>query len=437
MATTTEHVDVDPVTDSEPDAAASRRAPRSAKGQRLVALSRELAPRFAAHADQIEREQRFPEHLLASVGEAGFFRMMLPAELGEDDVDPVSTMELVETFARVDAAVAWCVSLANAGCSMAAGLDLAAARELFDGDPLTNVAGGPTSTDAVARRVDGGWRVTGRWTFASGSGHATLFMAAAEVHDAAGVETVTADEPGAGLPRIIVFFMPRSDVELEAGSWDTLGLRGTASGNFRATDVFVPERFAFSFYDPLRLTATTQPSSPFAAIALGVAQHALDAYAELAARKSHDGMFRAQGAPKLRELPLVQDQIGRVAAELMATRTWVYDLVEQQWAARVHGHPLSAEVRAAIPAISAHAVAIAERVVDVVVKQSGTSGIRHGAEIERCFRDIHTVATHLGASTNAYADLGRRVLGVPPVPRAQDPATTAYLLARFGVPSVD
>ncbi len=411
-------------------------AARTVKGRRLVDVARDLAPQFAPYADEIEREQRFPEHLLRATGESGFFRMLLPAELGEDDVDPVSTIELVETFARVDGAVAWCVSLANAGCSLAAGLSLDAARELFDADPLTNVAGGPTSIDAIARAVDEGWLVNGRWTFASGSGHATLFLAAAEVHGPDGVQTVAEGEPGAGLPRIIVFFMPRADIEIEAGSWDTLGLRGTASGNFRATEVFVPERFAFSFYDPLRLTATMAPASPFAAIALGIAQHALDAFADLSARKSHDGMFRAQGAPKLRELPLIQDQIGRVSAELMATRTWVYDLVGQQWAAQVDQSPLPPETRAGLAVMSAHTVAVAERVVDVVVKQSGTSGIRHGAEIERCFRDIHTVATHLGASTNAYGDLGRRVLGVPLAPRIQDPATSAYLLARFGQPSL-
>ena len=128
------------------------------------------AAELAAAADEIERQRELPEAVVAVLVERGFFRLLLPRSLGGAELLPATFVPVIEEIAKADASTAWCLNQAS-GCSMtAAYLEPAAAREIFGG-PRGILAWGPGP--GKARVVDGGYRVTATFSFASGSHNAT------------------------------------------------------------------------------------------------------------------------------------------------------------------------------------------------------------------------------------------------------------------------
>src|SRR5262249_25738286 len=133
--------------------------------------ARALAPEIEALAERIEEERRLPPALVAKLVDAGLFSMLLPRSLDGGEVDPATFAMVIEEVARADASTAWCLCQAS-GCSMSAAyLKPAVAQEVF-GAPGSILAWGP-GPDARAVAADGGYRVTGTWSFASGCRHAT------------------------------------------------------------------------------------------------------------------------------------------------------------------------------------------------------------------------------------------------------------------------
>ena len=139
----------------------------------LVARARELAPAIAATADKAERIRRIPEPLLDELHAARLFRMLYPRSVGGDEVEPATYIDAVGELARADGSVGWCVSIANSIGLFAPYLDLDAARTVF-GDPRSTCAWGPPN-DCRGTAVPNGYRVSGRWDFASGCRHATCY----------------------------------------------------------------------------------------------------------------------------------------------------------------------------------------------------------------------------------------------------------------------
>src|SRR5215475_9582788 len=135
-----------------------------------VARARELGPAVAAAAASIESGQRIPEPLATQLHRSRLLRMLLPRAADGEQIEPVTYCKAVEEIARHDASVGWLVFVANSAALIAAFLDEAVARTIF-ADPRTVIAWGPPNASrAVA--VAGGYRVSGRWSFASGCRHA-------------------------------------------------------------------------------------------------------------------------------------------------------------------------------------------------------------------------------------------------------------------------
>ena len=138
-----------------------------------LARARELSPRIAAAADEIERTRRIPEAVLDALRGAGFFRLLLPRSFDGGELGPVTFTQVIEEIAKADASTAW-VLCQTAGCSMSAAfLSPEVARGVF-GDRRSVMAWGP-GPGARAVAADGGYRVTGTWSFARGGRQATWF----------------------------------------------------------------------------------------------------------------------------------------------------------------------------------------------------------------------------------------------------------------------
>src|ERR1700761_6518554 len=128
--------------------------------------ARGLAAIIATHADAIDRTQRFPAPLLEAMHEARIFKMLLPRSVGGDQIMPSAYMRALEEVSRAEGSVGWCVSIANCNGLISAWMDLPIAREIWGGGRTTVAWGPPNESKAIA--VPGGYRITGRWEFASG-----------------------------------------------------------------------------------------------------------------------------------------------------------------------------------------------------------------------------------------------------------------------------
>ena len=160
------------------------------RGAGYLERARGFVPELAAAAPEIERRRELPEPILAAMVERGFFRMLLPRSVGGGELLPAPYVRVVEEIAKGDASAAWCLNQ-GAGCSMtAAYLEPAAAKEVF-GDPRGILAWGPGP--GKARIVDGGYRVTATWSFASGSHNATWLGCHVPIYDETGKQLLHAD----------------------------------------------------------------------------------------------------------------------------------------------------------------------------------------------------------------------------------------------------
>ena len=272
--------------------------------------------------------------------EERLFRMLLPGAYGGEEVDPVTWFRAMEALAMLDASTAWCVGQIN-GCAMAASaLEPAVARTIW-GEPRAVLSWGPP-VKARADEADGGHRLTGEWTLASGSRHATWLGLMAQVFDKGGA---SGPSPGAA---IRIFLAPAASAEW-VDNWNAVGLRATNSGGYRFTDRFVPQGYSLSrsYLGEVRLAGPLYKfplnslfAIGFSAVALGIARSMLDAVIALAKEKRP-----YLGKQTLRDSHLVQFQIGEAEARLRSARGYVEATAARVWQAVVASGELTTPQR--------------------------------------------------------------------------------------------
>ncbi len=375
-----------------------------------LARVRELAPAIVAAADTIERTRRIPEKLLTELHEARLFRMLLPLSVGGDELDPVIYVRAVEAAASHDGSIGWCLSIANSIGLIAPYLDLEIARAIFGG-PRATCAWGPPN-EGTAKAVPGGYRVTGQWSFASGCRHSSWMGAHGNVVEADGSLRLNRF----GRPTIRTWLFPTEQATL-IDTWDTIGLRGTASDSYRVDDLFVSEEFSSTREDPEarqepgRLYAFPQQtmySVGISSVALGLARGMLDAFIELACRKTPRGMVR------LADSGVVQAEIAKCEARLGAARAYLYDTIGEIYETADAVAPIDIPARGRVRLAGTHAIAMAVSVADYTYKAAGVDAIFPGSPFMRRFRDIHTVSQQIQSRDVHFETCGQILLGNPP-----------------------
>jgi len=369
-----------------------------------------LAASITAAADTIERTRRIPEPLLSELHEARLFRMLLPLSAGGDEIDPVSYVRAVEAAASHDGSIGWCLSIANSTSLIAPYLDSAIARRIFG--PLRSTCAWGPPNDCTARAVPGGYRVTGQWSFASGCRHSSWIGAHGCVVEPDGSLRLNRF----GRPTIRTWLFPVEQATL-LDTWDTIGLRGTASDSYRVDDLFVAEEFSSTREDP---ELRTEPGPLYAfpqqtlysvgisSVALGLARGMLDAFIELACRKTPRGMVR------LADSGVVQAEIAKCEAKLGAARAYLLDTLGEIYAAAGSAAPIDIPARGRVRLAGTHAISTAVSVADYTYKAAGVDAIFPGSPFMRRFRDIHTVSQQIQSRDVHYETCGQILLGNPP-----------------------
>jgi indole-3-acetate monooxygenase len=364
------------------------------EAEQLSALARELAP-------SIERERRLPEELVARLRASGLFRMGAPSRVGAAEATPAVMLRCAEEVARGDGSAGWCVSIAATSSLLGGWLSGEGLAEVF-GNP-ENVAAGVWAPRGAARRVDGGYRVSGRWAFCSGITHSDYLFGGCTVEDRSG---------GSSTPRVLG--MPVTELEV-VDSWHTSGLRGTGSHDAVAKDVFVPEHRSLWLLEPptsdaplYRFPIFSLFALSISAAALGIARGALDDLRELAVDKVGLGSSRT-----LAQRPATWAAVGAAEASLRAARAFYYQAIEEAWTAAQSAQPVSVELRIGLRLAATHAVRTAADVARSMYDLGGGAAIYETSPLQRRFRDTHTATAHFQVNPATWELTGRLLLEQP------------------------
>jgi alkylation response protein AidB-like acyl-CoA dehydrogenase len=255
-----------------------------------------------------------------------------------------------------------------------------------------------------AVRTDGGYRITGRWPFASGSPFATWL---------GGMSVVCGDDgspvtDASGQPQRLLAIWPADQARL-IDTWDGLGLRGTGSGDFEISDLFVPDEqvnpgfYGPPAYDRALFRIKEMPEVGHGAHALGIASAALEAFTSAVNAKPAQGSARqaAMGHQQAHQIAFA-----RADALVRAARALLHGTVRAAYAdASVHPE-LSLELRVRLREANIFAVRAAKDAVGLIFDMAGSSAVYRGRPIEQAFRDISTAANHTNYMEAAYAAVG-------------------------------
>jgi alkylation response protein AidB-like acyl-CoA dehydrogenase len=382
-----------------------------------LARVRELGPLIEASAAEGERIRQLPEALVAALHDAGLYRLLLPRALDGAELDPVGFTRVMEAVSRADASTAWCLCQAS-GCTMITGYVVPeVAREIF-GDRRAVLAWGP-SPDGRAVLADGGYRVSGTFTFASGCRQATWLGGQCAIHEPDGTPRRRPD--GSVEARWMLF--PAAEAAI-VDTWQVIGLRATGSDSFTVSDLFVPQEHSAARDDPAErrlggplycFPTTSLYASGFAGVALGNARSALDAFVRLAQAKRPRGLSQP-----LRESAVIQSELARSEARVGAARALLLTSLGEVWRGVVETGRLELGERVRIRLAATHAITEATAAVDWAYHAAGATAIFDAHPFERRFRDAHTVAQQVQGRQTHFETVGRVLLGL-------EPDTTAFI----------
>ncbi|MDA0734074.1 MAG: acyl-CoA dehydrogenase family protein [Chloroflexi bacterium] len=369
--------------------------------------ARELAERVAENADRIGRECQIPTELAAEMADKGFFRLLLPRRLGGAELEHPDFLRILEIFAAADGSTAWTLNQNNVWSTNSVRLSDKTAQEIWS-EQRTVVTNGPPTSSAVAVPVEGGYKLSGRWFFSSGSSHATWIGALAPVRPTGKQPTDSEDYR--------VLLLPKSEVNFLPDTWEVSGLRGTASFGFEINDVFVPnDRTYEQNGDPLNggplycIPRTLLFACGFSTVALGIARASLTTAINLSSTRTP-----ARVIGLMQEQKTTQRLIGEAEAILRSARAFLQQSASAVWQSACKTQTLSTEERVNLRLASTHGIRQAAQVVDIAYGLVGSGSIFPTNPIHRRFQDIHVITQHIQGRPTHYETAGQFLLGLEP-----------------------
>jgi indole-3-acetate monooxygenase len=376
---------------------------------RILAEVQALAPEITARAAEIEVARRIPLDLVEKLRSIGIFRALAPRSHGGLELDMPAAIKIIDALCRIEGSIGW-VTMIGMGSAIFASL---VQREIYDqiyakGPDV--IFSGSVQPAGTAEAVDGGWRVSGRWPFASGCQHADwLFGLCIMSKDG---KPLPGSAGECGPPMVRGFVLPACEWQIE-DTWYVTGLKGTGSHHISLKDKVIP---ANKFFD----LATGEPCLPgplyqavpqfipllLLPVGTGVASGALDELAQLA----NTGRQQQRATAPMRDLETFQLELGRVEADLRAIRAFADAQIESHWrhalAGTLKDDALLAEGAQAATWIMAACVCIA----DECFRLGGGSALYDTSPLQRRMRDLHAAAQHAAVHQRNYGKSGKLLL---------------------------
>jgi alkylation response protein AidB-like acyl-CoA dehydrogenase len=377
----------------------------------IAAVVAEVAQLIEECRGRQEQERRLDPQLVDACRHAGLWDLGKPAAFGGLECDPKTTFRIVEELSRLDASVGWVVGNASSIEQIGASLSDGLASEVFG--TAGYGAAAPFFPPGTLTPVDGGYRVTGRWAFATGCHYAKyVIVRGAVVSD--GRPRIGVD----GRPILRVCAVPVEQVEIVETSWMTLGMRATGSHDVAVSDVFVPEDRT-SEMNPVSVERTGPYAgllygghpwfgcSTVAAVTIGIGQAAVDAIIALATRKVPNFTVKT-----LRDRDVAQGNVARAQAAVNSARAYAHRMLDVTLETVAEGRRPSREQAIECQLSICQAIDSSSQAVRLVHETAGSSGFNQGLPFERLLRDQMSLSQHAFGSASRFESAGRLMLGL-------------------------
>ncbi len=364
-----------------------------------LATAKALAASIAARADEIEAARRLPADLAKQMADAGLFRIAVPASLGGQELPPADIMRTLEVVAEADAAVGWCLMIGSTTAVSLAYMPHATAAEILT--DLATITGGAFAPLGKAVREGDHYRVSGRWSWGSGTANCGWIFGGCTILQDGAVKTLPDGKPD---QRMMLF--PARDVTLH-DTWHAAGLKGTGSGDFSVSDVRVPVERSVSLMTDRPVEQGALYSFPvFGLLALGIAAVASgNARAALRALQVSLASKKPRGA--------VLAEFAQSQVRLAAARALLFQRVAEAWAMAQADGAIDLETRASLRLAATHMVRTAADVTRSAYDLGGGSALYLESPLQRRFRDAHAMTQHIMVAPATYELTGRVLLGLP------------------------
>ena len=376
--------------------------------RQIIARAEALRPRLVERQAETEALTWYPQATHDEFLEAGLYRILQPRKFGGYQFDTPTFFKVVIEIARGCPSTGWCYCLSSAHIMQIAGL--------FDDAVLGEILGADGDFRAASygfhggelTPVEGGYRITGKWPYASGAPYSTHFIGQAFL-----------PMPDGSKGPEILFVLPRSEWELCNDWGDVMGLKGSGSHSVQAKDGFLPASHVVQANLVAGRTDVTPARShevpvyagrmaaffccELVAVAVGAAKGALDEYARLITTKTAT-MFPGTLRVDLQDY---QRYYGQAAAKIAAAEAVVIRVAEEQmdYARRAaeegEPYPAEADMHNLIAAQEAGRLAW-DAVQNILFRTGGSSAARDGQRLQRYFRDLSTYWTHNAPATDDW-----------------------------------
>jgi alkylation response protein AidB-like acyl-CoA dehydrogenase len=381
--------------------------------QPVVQAAAAMRGKLRDYRQRVEEEQRLPPELVAEFRAAGFYSLVMPRSLGGLQVDPLTYQRVVELLAEGLGSAGWNVANNGIGQLITLGYPDEAVREIYAGGPDTILAGTAIPGGGTAEPVEGGYRVSGHWTFGSGCMEAAWMT---------GSFAIPSKGPGYWRGTFA-----RDEVTVIPGSWDVTGMRGTGSFDWTVDNVFVPERRVMVHAGaPLDNQWSRWPGISYTlpsfawvgphhcSVLTGIARAGIEALIELAGGKVPRG--RASSA-LLCDSAQVQEAVGRADSMLNAGRGYRAASIRELWDTVASGTDTTLEQRARCRLAATFAADCARDAMDMMYRLGGSTSFKRESRLAECWRDLHVVGQVANIAPEWYPLGGRVLMGMDPGPR--------------------
>jgi alkylation response protein AidB-like acyl-CoA dehydrogenase len=379
-------------------------------GAAILANARALDSFLREKTDEIERARQLTPPVVEALRKAGIFRMGMPRSWGGPEMTPVQQIEVIEALSRANGSVGWCSMIAGDGGFHGSMFDEEIAHKLWPGLDLVTAGwlfpGGRMDEDGD------GYRLNGKWTFASGCTHADVMLASALLYD--GEAPVLGDN---GLPQIYTAVMPASEVKI-IDTWHTTGLAATGSNDYALENHYVPREnvWALGSWGKREGPLYGWPGMFLAnilGVPLGVARDAIDTATKILAEK-----VVLPAGTTAKDDVRVRSAIAKAEAMVGACRSYSFDVWDEFYGVFAAGEVPNRKQRAAVAGCYVFVLQTCRDAVALLYDIVGSTSIYRKCPLDRQLRDLFTATQHVLGQVKLYDNAGslwfdEEFLGLP------------------------
>jgi alkylation response protein AidB-like acyl-CoA dehydrogenase len=370
-----------------------------------------LEPLLDQHGPEIDRRRQVTPDVVEALVASDMLRLLLPKSLGGQETSLLEYCKAIEALGHADASVAWFVNQSNvSSATSAAAMPHESALAVF-GNPGSGLAWGARHSKSTAVRVEGGYRLSGTWSFASGGRHTGGWLGAhSAIQNPDGTPHMRY-----GKPDDRSFIFRRSEATI-IDDWHVLGLRGTGSDSYTVEDLFIPDERAPAREAPAErrepgplyvIGSTLLYATGFCAVSLGLARRMLETYVEMV----RGGKRSRMAINAMADNNAIQRDIANLEATLSAARAFLHEALGPVYDGAAAG-TLDLDSRMRLRLATTYGMNEATDVSVACFRAGGSAAIMNTQPFERRFRDAMSASQHQQAALIHAEMVGRHILGV-------------------------